>query len=418
MASPVWRIYLLFAWAYVLSYALRVINAVIGPPLMQDIGLSNADLGLISAAYFITFACMQLPLGVWLDRHGSRRTETILLLFGAVGCALFAASQSFPGLWLARALIGIGVSGCLMAAMKAFRQWFVPERQSQLGAAMFVAGTLGAISATVPVNHALPLMGWRGVFWLMSGLMLLAALLLWFGLRQTEMAHAASHPNQPSAQESGGLAGYREIFGDPYFRRLAVIGLVHQASFMAIQSLWAGLWMTQVLSMSKNHAADALFALNLSLLGAYLVAAWLAPKRIVMDGSSLDGGRIPLSRVVGMGLVVTLGLQLAIILWVSPQAWILWPILAIFSSAAPLVQSHISLVFPPRLAGRANTAYNFLLFVGAFMVQSGVGLVIDAIKSHGLDTAHAMRLTFATLLGLQSVALWYFMRSRAQVRND
>ena len=104
--SQVWRTWLLFAWAYVLSYALRVINAVVGPPLMQELGLSNSDLGLISAAYFITFACMQLPLGVWLDHHGSRRTESLLLLFGALGCALFATSHSFSTLWLARALIG------------------------------------------------------------------------------------------------------------------------------------------------------------------------------------------------------------------------------------------------------------------------------------------------------------------------
>ncbi len=421
MGPPVWRTWLVFAWAYVLSYALRVINAVVGPPLMQELGLSNADLGLISAAYFITFACMQLPLGVWLDRHGSRRTESILLIFGALGCALFAASHSFPGLWLARALIGIGVSGCLMAAMKAFRLWFAPERQSQLGAAMFVAGTLGALSATVPANSALPVIGWRGVFWLMAGLMLFAAILIWFGLRKWELrdviADNDGHNPVPVGSRKG-MAGYREIFADPYFRRLALIGFVHQASFMALQSLWAGLWMGQVLLLNKSRTADLLFAVNLALLAGYLFAAWLAPRHIVIDGASSGDHRIPLSRVVGAGLFATILVQAAIIVWPSPASWILWPILAICSTAAPLVQSHIGLTFPSRLAGRANTAYNFLLFVGAFAVQAGIGIIIDVTKGHGLGASDAMRVAFGLLLGVQTVALWIFVQSPAKVRKE
>lgn len=419
MASQVWRIWLLFAWAYVLSYALRVINAVVGPPLMQEVGLSNADLGLISAAYFITFAGMQLPLGVWLDRYGSRRTESLLLLFGALGCALFACSHSFSGLWLARALIGIGVSGCLMAAMKAFRQWFASERQSQLGAAMFVAGTMGALSATVPVNSALPMMGWRGVFWLMAGLMVIASILLWSGLRRMELSHAdapGARENPSSSKRNEGMAGYLEVFADPYFRRLALIGFVHQASFMAIQSLWAGLWMGQVLMFDKSRTADVLFAVNLSLLAGYLVAAWLAPRHITIDGADARDRRIPLSRVVGAGLLATILVQAAIIALPMSSAWILWPLLALCSTAAPLVQSHISLTFPPQLAGRANTAYNFLLFVGAFLVQSGIGLGIAVIKSHGHGSSDAMRLAFGALLGLQILALWSFIRNPAKVR--
>lgn len=64
------RVVMVFAAAYFLSYAFRAINAVIAPALMADLQLSNADLGLLSSAYFVGFACLQLPLGVWLDKYG------------------------------------------------------------------------------------------------------------------------------------------------------------------------------------------------------------------------------------------------------------------------------------------------------------------------------------------------------------
>lgn len=116
------RVFLCFASGYLLSYALRAINAVIAPSLTGELGLSNADLGLLSSAYLVSFGCMQLPLGIWLDRYGARRTEAALLLVAALGAAVFASSSSLAGLWIGRALIGIGVSACLMAAFKGYRQ--------------------------------------------------------------------------------------------------------------------------------------------------------------------------------------------------------------------------------------------------------------------------------------------------------
>ena len=141
------RVVLVFAAAYFLSYALRAINAVIAPALSADLQLTNADLGLLSSAYFVGFGSMQLPIGVWLDRFGSRRTESALLLFGAIGAAVFASSSSMSGLWIGRALIGVGVSSCLMAALKAYRVWYAPEQQSQLASWMLVFGTIGALAS-------------------------------------------------------------------------------------------------------------------------------------------------------------------------------------------------------------------------------------------------------------------------------
>ena len=173
---------------------------------------------------------MQLPIGVWLDRHGPRRTESALLLFGAFGAAIFASSETLLGVWIGRALIGVGVSACLMAAFKAFRSWYPPERQSQLGSWMLVIGTAGALCVTVPVARLLPILGWRTLFFGIAGALLLAAWVLFSRLRDVEQAMSgqASAPAAPSstraADAAGDEPGYRAIFADPYFQRMALLG--------------------------------------------------------------------------------------------------------------------------------------------------------------------------------------------------
>lgn len=409
------RVVLVFGLAYFLSYAMRAINAVIAPALSADLQLSNADLGLLSAAYFLGFGMMQLPIGVWLDRHGPRRTESALLLFGAVGAAIFACSHTLLGVWVGRALIGVGVSSCLMAAFKAFRVWYPAERQSQLGSWMLVIGTSGALSATVPVAMLLPLIGWRNIFFGVAGALLLAAWVLFSRLRDVEQAMSAAHTKPASSTTAADAAastsasdepGYAAIFSDPYFRRMALLGAVHQGGFMALQSLWAGPWMMTVLGMSIEQTSHVLFLFNLSLLIAYLGLSWWAP-RYVAYGQRRG---LPALRVVAIGLSLSVLLQGLMVLLPYPQSWWLWVPFAVVITVTTLGQTHVSLAFPTALVGRANSAFNLTLFVGAFSLQWGIGLLLDWFVALGWRNADAMRMAFACYVLLQVFTLWQFLR--------
>ncbi len=406
------RVVLVFGLAYFLSYAMRAINAVIAPALSADLHLTNADLGLLSAAYFMGFGLMQLPIGVWLDRHGPRRTESALLLFGALGAAIFASSDTLLGVWIGRALIGVGVSACLMAAFKAFRVWYPPERQSQLGSYMLVIGTAGALSATVPVALLLPVVGWRTIFSGVAVALLLAAWVLFSRLRDVEQSmpthYLARAPsgNAASPFSANDAPGYGAIFADPYFRRMALLGAVHQGGFMALQSLWAGPWMMTVLGMSVEQTSHVLFLFNLALLIAYLGLSWWAP-RYVAYGQRTG---LPVLRVVAVGLSISVLVQALMVLLPYESSWWLWMIFAVVITVTTLSQTHVSLAFPTALVGRANSAFNLTLFVGAFSVQWGIGLLVDLFVSYGWQSAAAMRMAVACYLFVQIFALWRFMR--------
>src|SRR3977135_3146247 len=134
------RVYLCFASAYLLSYIYRNINAVRSPELTASLGISASSLGLLTSAYFVAFAAMQIPAGMLLDRYGPRRVEPILLGIAGCGALAFAASADLAGLAFARALIGAGVSVCLMAPLKAIATWYSTERQASLASWMMVAG--------------------------------------------------------------------------------------------------------------------------------------------------------------------------------------------------------------------------------------------------------------------------------------
>lgn len=401
------RVFLCFALGYLLSYGLRSINAVIAPALMDEMSLSNADMGLLSSAYFVAFGSLQLPLGIWLDKYGPRRTESALLLVAAIGAAVFATSDSLTGLWIGRALIGIGVSACLMAAFKAYRLWFAPEQQSQLASWMLVAGTAGALSATVPVTMALPEIGWRGIFWVVAALLLMVSAAIFLSLRGVERRFAAAALNASAG--AGDDGGYRRIFKRPYFRRMASLGMLNQGVFVALQTLWAGPWMTTVLGKSQQQASEILFMLNLALMGAYLALGWAAP-RLMARG--VDPHRLIALGIAGMVLA-----QTAMLFTQSEHAWMLWLLLAVCVPVTTLVQSYLALSFPAALAGRANSAYNLMLFVGAFATQWGFGVVADGLKATGLGGADAFRVTLAIAVALQTASLVYFVASKAKAHD-
>src|SRR3974377_1085018 len=126
--------------------------------------LRASDLGLLTAVYFLSFAAMQLPLGVALDRYGPCRVQGTLLLVAALGAALFGAAQTLAAFIIGRAMIGFGVAAALLAGLKSIRLWFPKEQLPLLNGCFIMLGTLGALTATAPAELIVSWIGWRALF--------------------------------------------------------------------------------------------------------------------------------------------------------------------------------------------------------------------------------------------------------------
>jgi len=386
------RLFLPFAGAYFLSYHFRTANAVVGPVLSEEFSLGAADLGLLTSTYFLVFGAAQLPLGMLLDRFGARRVEAFLLLFAAAGAAVFASADSIAGLSIGRGLIGLGVSACLMASFKAFSLWFPLERQASLTGWMMTAGTLGALAASSPLNTAVQQAGWRVVFFALAGLTLAMAGWLFFSVPDKP---GAPRPEPLSAQ----WTGVKAVLASRHFWRFAPLGFAQIGGFMAIQSLWSSAWLIHVNGYSRTVAADHLAAMSVAMVLAYALIGLLAT-RLARRGI----GPIYLLAFGMAGSLLTL---LLIITQAIGQHYLLWILYGTFSSFGTLAYSLTSAGFPVALSGRANTTFNLMVFLGAFGLQWGLGVMIDGLLASGFSPLAAHRDAFAALLALQTLA--YFL---------
>lgn len=381
-----------YAAGYFLSYGLRSVNAVIAPELMQALNITAAGLGLLTSAYFLAFGLFQLPLGLLLDRFGPRRVEAALLIVAATGCVVFGLGTTLEALAFGRALIGLGVSACLMASFKAFSQWFPAERLPSLTATIMVAGGLGALSASVPIEAALPVLGWRGVFFLCAALLVLTA-----GFLLTVPDRQVGTQRESFGQQIRSLGG---IYGNRVFWRFAPQGCVIVGGFMAIQGLWAVPWLMEVNGATRGDAAGTLLLLALAMLTGFLFVATCA------GWLSRRGISPMLLLTAGMGLALLV--ELAIILDLASPAW-LWPLLGLSFSLGNIAYSQLSAAFPVALSGRVNTALNLVVFVGAFGLQWGIGAAVDSFAAGGMARTEAFRATFAVLLAVQTLAFAWFL---------
>lgn len=390
------RLFLPFAAGYFLSYLLRNVNAIIAPDLTRELGLSAADLGLLTSAYLLIFSSFQLPLGVLLDRYGPRRVETVLLLIAAAGSAWFAIGASLPELALARAAIGLGVCACLMAAFKAFSVWFPVERLPSLNAAVMVAGGLGALSATTPLVWAVQTLGWRGLFLALALLTALAA------------AGVFSTPDKPAAAASGTLGQQLRELGEVLRSRtlwsyapMCAAGL---GGFVGLQGLWAVPWLMHVGGATREVAAFHMLLTTLAMVCGFLgTALFIGPLR--------QRGVLP-GMVMTIGNAIGLAAMFAI--WQGLGAsHLLWFTLGVVFAVGNLAYAEITSQFAPTLAGRVNAALNLCTFLGAFLIQWGYGLLLDRLAAAGWSIADSHQTAFATLLAVQAAGFGWFLWSRS-----
>jgi len=398
------RVFIPFAGGYFLSYLYRVVNAVLAPDLVADLGIGPAELGLLTSTYFLTFAAFQIPLGVLLDRYGPRKIEAILLIFAATGALVFARADSLAGLVAGRALIGFGVSACLMAAFTAFVMWFPTERLAQINGIQMAAGGLGALTATAPVEAALKFTDWRGVFTLLAALTLAAAAAVFFIV-----------PDKPrkggAGSLSGQLRGIGEVFTSPVFWRIAPLTTISQASFFSIQGLWAGPWLRDVAGLERTAAAGILLAVAVAMVAGFIFLGTLAQRL----------GRVgwrPIGVAVGgmSGFMLIQGLLVA--QWVGMPI-VVWVLFGILGTSGIVSYADLSQRFPAHLTGRVNTGLNLLVFVAAFAAQWGTGAVINlwpATSSGGYDPA-AYRAGFGMMLALQAIGMLWFVAMSIYLRR-
>ncbi|HBH29586.1 MAG: MFS transporter [Desulfofustis sp. PB-SRB1] len=401
------RVFLPFAAGYFLSYLFRVVNAVIAPDLVADTGIGPAALGLLTATYFISFAAFQLPLGVLLDRYGPRRTESILLIFAGLGAVVFAAAESLSGLIIGRALIGFGVSACLMAAFKAYTSWFSEEQWPMINGLQMGAGGLGALTATAPVEILLGITDWRNLFFGLAILCVLVAVVLYLVVPRLPHSQTDTPPSP-----TGQWAGIGSVFNSRIFWCIAPLATMSQATFLSVQGLWAGPWLRDVVQLERGAAATVLLWITVAMVAGFISLGAIT-SRLVKRGVSMT-----ICAVTGMALFMISQLMLLVV----PLEWntTAWLCFGFFGTTGILAYPALTREYATELSGRVTTGLNLLVFVMAFVCQWLIGAIIELwpLTADGAYDGQGFYLSFTLLLVIQAIAMVWFVINAKQKKNS
>ena len=384
-------VFLPFAFGYFFSYFFRVVNAVVAPDLIAEIGLNATELGLLSAVYFFTFAAFQIPLGVLLDHFGPRRVQGTLYFVAGIGVFLFSVGESMITLTLSRGLIGFGVSGGLMATLKAIVQWFPKDRYALVNGFVIVAGALGTLTATAPLEFTLRYFDWRSLFVILSVATLAAGFLI-----------LCLVPDKPITTT---VASFREqlrevvkIYKNSYFWSLVPLIFTCGSANMAIQGLWAASWLSDVADLERAVVANHLLIMAVAMLFGALLHGVIA--------SALQNIGLNLINICALACIANILVLLSITFQILESTYLLWAIYGFFGVQTILVFATLAHHFPEAVIGRVNTAANVLVFGMAFVYQFGIGSIIELwpADANGVYPEQAYFTAFLVVVGTQAIA--------------
>lgn len=396
-------IYFISCLLFVFSQFYRSSIAVITPNLVTELHFDPEELGLISAAFFYSFAAMQIPVGLYLDRVGPRLLMTALSLLAAAGALVFAYGNSSEVLIVGRILLGIGMSCNLMGPLKLVTTWFSPAYFATLSAIFVSVGTAGNIMAATPLVWFTNHFGWRTTFLLFAICNLFITILFFLVVKDRPDDEPAKLPKEKSIRLSVFTNDIMQLFFRKDYWLISMGTFFRYGIYASVQALWAAPFLMTVLGFSQLMTGNLLFAMSIGMIIGSPICGWISD-------------RVLLSRknVIITGLAIMAGILIVLSLLSRGVSTII--IFALFfgfgfsSSSGQIMYAHIKERMPLKNAGSAMTGINFFTMIGGAFFLHGIGWAIEAFYTGSVLGPESLKLVFAFFgLSLVFTALFYML---------
>ncbi len=368
VALVVWG---LGAALYLIGFFQRVAPAVITQELMAEFALSAVALGNLSALYFYAYVAIQIPTGVLVDHWGPRRVLAGGGLVAAAGTLLFALAPAYSAVGTGRMLVGAGVGVAFVSMLKLAAHWVQPSRFALISGLALACGSLGGISAGVPLRLAVDAVGWR---WVMSGAGTATALLavtIWLVVRDdpAERGYRSFSKVSRSAGEAHSmLGGIREVFR----YRNVWLNFIGCGAITGPMLAFGGLWGVPFLvSQYGLTTAQAAFVTSVMLvawaIGSPLAGA-LSDRLRRRKAPILAGGL--LAALLWGALIYVPGHSYAVLVAIMVG-------LGISSGVVVIGFAFCKESAPPALAGTVSGVANMGNMLGGMAMQPLIGWLLD-----------------------------------------
>lgn len=275
-----WIVFGAFAAVYFFVLFHRVSTSVVAPDLIVSFQTNATALGLMSSMYFYAYALEQPLVGYLSDRLGPRRVVGFWSLVAALGCILFGLAPSITWAAIGRGLIGFGVGGVYVPALKAFSQWFRQKEFTTLAGLLMAIGNTGAIVATTPLALSSKAFGWRMSFFLIAAITLSLALIVLLFTRDYDPAvgNDKNHAGKPAEKSAASRQQIRFILTSIKFWVLFVIFFGIYGIFVTLQGLWATPYLMSVLDADRLQASQLNMVLPVGFIVGAPLLGWIADR--------------------------------------------------------------------------------------------------------------------------------------------
>jgi len=401
-----WTIFSVLALMYILVYFYRVSLAVVAGDISRELKLTPEQLGSLSGILFYVYAVAQLPLGPMIDRLGSRLVISGCGLLTTAGGILFAQADGLAMAMAARVLIGLGTASVLMATFTIFSHWFTKQEFGRVSGFMVALGNVGNLVATAPLALAVSVFGWRSSFLLVGFVQALVTVLVFCMVRDRPADNSRDPAGISASESTGVLAAWREIFSNRDFWLLGIVSFFWYGNYLALQGLWGGPYLMDVLHLSRAAAGRILMFTSLGFIAGSMVIDTIARRLFRSYKKTLLAGQVLLLLLMSgfLGLVEAL-----------PQLLVEAGFFAIglAVSSGVMIYPIIRSMFSVRIVGTALTSLNFFVLMGAAVSQQVMGLIIGFLgdgSAEGLSRAYHAAFLFPVAGLATAIVLYLFSR--------
>jgi MFS transporter, ACS family, D-galactonate transporter len=172
-------ILVLIAIGTTINYLDRTVLGIAAPFLTKDLALDARQMGIVFSAFSWSYALLQIPGGIFLDRYGTRVTYFVALFFWSFFTAVMGAVRGLNSLVITRIGVGIFEAPCFPANSRVLATWFPQHERARANSIYSVGQYAGLGFLSVPLFWVTQQFGWRGLFYIVGGLGMVFALVWW-----------------------------------------------------------------------------------------------------------------------------------------------------------------------------------------------------------------------------------------------